>query len=395
MKHFLASLCLLLSAAAAQAQQTTFTFQGRLDSAGAPATGLHDLRVTPYDAASGGAALAATTCLDNVTLDAGLFTIELPSAFAASGSAYLEVQVRADAAGMLACNNTSGFTPLAPRHAVTPAPTAAYAFAFPAQSNALAGAVRYNTDLARFEGFVGGFWTPFLMGDPLAPTNIQVFNSAGTTAFVVPAGVTSIGADVWGGGGGGGGLSPVGVTATTCPMPTNSRGGGGGGGSGTFARVTFPVTPGETLIVTVGSGGSGSGGANGIPGSLSRILRGATVLVSCPGGAGGNVGSTHNNPSSPQPSGFGGSGGTAPTAATGVTLTATLLGNTGGIGMSPYCAGAPFPSFQPGSGGAAAGARVSPSPLPTSFSGGGGLGAAPTAATGGSGSPGQVRFFWY
>jgi len=394
MKHLLAALCLLLSAAAAQAQQTTFTFQGRLDNAGVPASGMHDIRVTPFDAASGGASLAATVCTNDVVIDNGLFTIELPTAFTASGSAYLEVQVREDAAGALGCNNSSGYTVLTPRMAVTPAPTAAFAFAIPTTAPELPGAVRYNQSLSRFEGFVAGFWTPFLMGDPLAPANTQTYSSPTGTTFVVPAGVTMLGADVWGAGGGGGGLSGTGTNATGCPLPQPSRGGGGGGGGGAYARVSIPVTPGESLLIFVGTGGNaGVVGSGGVSGTLSRILRGATLLVSCPGGTGGGMGNFHSSSTtSPSLSGLGGNGGTAPTIASGVTALSSQTGNAGGFGLSPACTS--FPSnYTAATNGFAAGGRNAGAPLPVVAAGAGGFGAV-NATQASNGAHGSIRLFW-
>ncbi|NHM00839.1 GEVED domain-containing protein [Flavobacterium difficile] len=66
----------------------------------------------------------------------------------------------------------------------------------------------------------------------------------GTETFVVPAGVTSITASVWGAGGGGGGSS------------LNGEGGSGGGGGGA-TTLTIAVTPGDVFTYTVGAGGPG------------------------------------------------------------------------------------------------------------------------------------------
>ena len=71
----------------------------------------------------------------------------------------------------------------------------------------------------------------------------QTFNSNGT--FNVPAGVTSITVQAWGGGGAGGGSTP-GANAT------EGRGGAGGGG-GAFASRTISVTPLSTLNIVVGA----------------------------------------------------------------------------------------------------------------------------------------------
>lgn len=72
----------------------------------------------------------------------------------------------------------------------------------------------------------------------------QTFSTSGS--FTVPAGVTAITVEVWGGGGAGGG-------ATGNP----SAGGGGAGGS-YVKNIGYTVIPGNTYTVTVGTGGTGS-----------------------------------------------------------------------------------------------------------------------------------------
>ncbi len=63
-------------------------------------------------------------------------------------------------------------------------------------------------------------------------------------SFIVPAGVTTVRAKVWGGGGGGAFVS----------------GAGGGGG---FAQAEFAVTAGETLTIKVGGAGEYANATNG------------------------------------------------------------------------------------------------------------------------------------
>ncbi len=61
--------------------------------------------------------------------------------------------------------------------------------------------------------------------------------------WTVPAGVTSVKVEVWGGGGGGGGAY---------------IGAGGGGGGGSYKTATFTVTlPGDNYTITIGAGGAG------------------------------------------------------------------------------------------------------------------------------------------
>jgi hypothetical protein len=55
---------ILLQPAAALAQATAFTYQGRLTDGGQAASGIYDWRFTIYDAAGGGNGIDATTALN-------------------------------------------------------------------------------------------------------------------------------------------------------------------------------------------------------------------------------------------------------------------------------------------------------------------------------------------
>jgi len=109
----------------------------------------------------------------------------------------------------------------------------------------------------------------------------QVINP--TSPWTVPAGVTSIKVEVWGGGGGGGAVR----------SSTFGTNGGGGGGGGAYNASTFSVTPGHTFTITVGAGGTkGNGGAGGTGGTT--IVSGMDGTVSATGGGGGGYGNNGN-----------------------------------------------------------------------------------------------------
>jgi hypothetical protein len=118
--------CLVLCAAAG-AQPTAFTYQGRLKNGTQLATGPHDLRFRLWDAASGGNQLGQTQCADNVTVTEGVFTtpIDFGQQFATTSPRFLEIEVRADTG--LNCLNAAGFTVLAPRQLLTQVPAASHA----------------------------------------------------------------------------------------------------------------------------------------------------------------------------------------------------------------------------------------------------------------------------
>lgn len=98
----------------------------------------------------------------------------------------------------------------------------------------------------------------------------QTFTATGT--FTVPAGVTEVIVEVWGGGGGGGGGA------------STANGGSGGGGAGYSRKRITGLVPAATIAVTVGLGGTaGPYGLNGGAGGSSTF----GAYCSATGGAGG------------------------------------------------------------------------------------------------------------
>lgn len=97
--RILAAALAVLPALAAHAQPltTAFTFQGRLDNAGVPATGVYDFQFALFDAAAGGSQLGTTLCSDNVAVSGGTFTAPLDFGSQFTGNQrFLEVRVRQD-----------------------------------------------------------------------------------------------------------------------------------------------------------------------------------------------------------------------------------------------------------------------------------------------------------
>jgi trimeric autotransporter adhesin len=105
---------------------TGFTYQGQLQSGGAPYSGACDLRFGLWDALSGGAQIGTAQTRSNVSLAEGYFTVQLDfgsGAFQGDGR-WLAVEVRCPA-------GAGSYTPLSPRQALTAAPYALYARAAP------------------------------------------------------------------------------------------------------------------------------------------------------------------------------------------------------------------------------------------------------------------------
>src|SRR5215471_11202890 len=101
------------------AQGTAFSYQGRLNTNGTPATGNFDLRFTIYDSTNlPGTIIAGPLTNSTVGVTNGLFTVQLDfgsSPF--SGAArWLDIAVRS--------NSSAAFSVLSPRQPLSPIPYA-------------------------------------------------------------------------------------------------------------------------------------------------------------------------------------------------------------------------------------------------------------------------------
>ena len=192
--------------------------------------------------------------------------------------------------------------------------------------------------------------------------NMQVFNANGT--FAVPAGVTKVYVQMWGGGGAG---SPGILTA-----------GGVGGGGGAYAGEIMAVTPGANMSVVVGAGGAvgnnlQSGGAGGA--SMFGTL-------SAGGGAGGPmIGGIALGGTSTSDTAVAGQRG-----ALGLSLAVVTTGGDGGAAGGAGGAG--------GRGSNASGVVGNAGAVPGGGGGGGAVTAVITASLGGVGGAGRV-IVWY
>lgn len=127
-RSWLLGACLLLclaSAGLAVPQGTAFSYQGRLETGGGGVTGLHDFELRLFDALTSGTQIGSTLARNNVTVDRGLFTLELDFGGAVfTGEArWLEVGVRPSGGG--------AFTVLSPRQRLTPVPSALFSATAP------------------------------------------------------------------------------------------------------------------------------------------------------------------------------------------------------------------------------------------------------------------------
>ncbi len=106
------------AAAAASAQTSAFTFQGRLTDNTASASGTYQMRFALYDASEGGTQIGTTIENPTVPVNYAVFTVQLDYGAAAFTGAerFLEISVRR--------NSSEGYVVLNPRQRITSAPHA-------------------------------------------------------------------------------------------------------------------------------------------------------------------------------------------------------------------------------------------------------------------------------
>ena len=275
---------------------TAFIYNGRLTDSGLPANGNYDMRCILRDAASAGNQVGPILTNKPVAVSNGLFTMSLDfGGVVFDGNArWLEIGVRTN-------GSAATYTILNPLQPVTPTPYALFssnaAVAATAVSVASGQVVKSLNGLAdNVTLSAGANVTLTPSGNTLqisASTsggsggfqNFQVFDTNNGT-FTVPAGVTRIMVEVWGGGGSGGIVV--------------GSGGGGGGGAGGYGKQLFNVTPGTSYPVVVGRGDNLSGPPY-VGGSSSF-----GDLISASGGHGSFVGQGNSSDGYP-----GGAGGTS------------------------------------------------------------------------------------
>jgi trimeric autotransporter adhesin len=111
--HLLSAICLT-----SFAQGTAFTYQGRLQNNGTPASGAYSLTFTLFTSSTGGSAVAGPVTNSTVVVTNGLFTapIDFGAGVWNGATNWLEIGVETNGGG--------AFTTLSPRQRVTPTPYA-------------------------------------------------------------------------------------------------------------------------------------------------------------------------------------------------------------------------------------------------------------------------------
>src|SRR6185369_9767607 len=118
MVRLLSLLIICLGLVTAQAQQTAFTYQGKLTDGGSAANGNYDLQFALFDSSTDGTQISTTKTLASVSVSAGIFTVSLDfgaNAFTGA-SRYLEIGARPSGVG--------SFTLLTPRQPIASTPYA-------------------------------------------------------------------------------------------------------------------------------------------------------------------------------------------------------------------------------------------------------------------------------
>jgi hypothetical protein len=153
-----AVLPLLLCTQIANAQGTSFTYQGKLSNSGNPATGSFDMQFKVFDALTDGTQQGATVTNPAVMATAGIFTVELDfGAGVFDGAArYLEICVRPE-------GSPDPYTVLAPRQSITSIPYAMHSLKAAAADglsaacvNCVTGEQVQSIDGAQITGAVSG-----------------------------------------------------------------------------------------------------------------------------------------------------------------------------------------------------------------------------------------------
>jgi hypothetical protein len=161
----------------AQAQGTTFTYQGRLNANGAPANGVYDFNFGLFSTNSGGSLIGSADSVPGVSVTNGLFTVPLDFAANFPGaSRWLEIAVRT--------NGGAVFTTVVPRQQLTATP-----YAITAGSVVSGGLPAVYTNVVTFNNAANSFTGSFAgNGSGLTNVNAATLGGLGAANFWKTAG---------------------------------------------------------------------------------------------------------------------------------------------------------------------------------------------------------------
>ena len=338
-----------LQLSTASAQDTAFSYQGRLNDGGAPANGSYDLAFTLYDSTNvPGNVIAGPVTNSAVSVTNGLFTttVDFGNVFT-GGSNWLQIAV--------STNGANAFSPLSPRQQLTPVPYAEFASSV-SGLNIQPNGTSPNVILGYSGNYLAGgvFGTAIGGGGAAGLTNSVVGNfgtvgggegnTVGTGAFVgggehnqATTTATTVG--------GGVGNTASGIYAFVGGGEANTAGGNfsmAGGGYNNTASGSGAFIGGGGFDGSLFAGNTASGNASVVAGGVSNQATNSYATVG--GGhnnvagdldatVGGGTGNTANAPNATV------SGGTGNTANGGDATVSGGSGNTAGGGDATVAGG--------------------------------------------------------
>jgi hypothetical protein len=161
-KFLLAGVIFFL-VAAARAQTTAFTFQGRLNDSGTPANGTYDMQFELFQTPGlgTGSQIGATITLPGVKVTSGVFTVQLDFTAPAfsGGDRFVEV-------GVTPAGSGAPFTTLDPRQPITPTPYALFSYSAYTATTATMATGPFNIGGSNGSLYIGlsGVGTPPVYG---------------------------------------------------------------------------------------------------------------------------------------------------------------------------------------------------------------------------------------
>lgn len=261
------TLCATLNfpLASARAQGTAFTYQGRLQNNGSPASGMYSLQFSLYPSGTGGTPVAGPVTTSGVAVSNGLFTVIIDFGAAVWNGTTNWLQIGVEPSG------GSTFTALAPRQQLTPVPYAIFA-------EGLSG-LTVQTDTNGAPNLIGGSSLNYVSSGVIGAT-IGGGGAANYSGFTFSNNVTGSFGTV----GGGGANTAAGLYATV------------GGGSGNTASSTAAAVAGGLDNLASGNEAVVSGGYfNRAGNAFAAVAGGAENIASGIGsfiGGGGYDGSS-------------------------------------------------------------------------------------------------------
>lgn len=282
-------LALALAATSAFAQSSSFNYQGRLNDAGAAASGNFLFQFKLYDAPAGGTQIGGTLSDVSVTVSNGIFSTNLDFGLVAFSGAdrYLEIAVRKTV--------NDAYTTLTPRQKINSAPYAAKAKTADGFGGNLTGDVS-GTQNATVVQSVGGQTSANIASAVQATNNATSANTANSLVKRDGTGKISVGGVTFGDGttltsaNTGGGTAILG--SSNIWTGPNSFTGGLSAGNNNITNVANPINPMDainrqylentTIKFVPGAEQLSVGDANGTAPMIN--LRGGSTCCSGPGG---------------------------------------------------------------------------------------------------------------